>query len=444
MNGNTSINPFFYGTYLAETKPNEPVTRTRQQAFQADAIGAAHQLTPSHFEKPHTFRLEWQPGPGGRLDWYIKNYKYTDKHNETKYMDGNGDGTEWLHAYSLKDENIQSLMGSQIPIEPTYLIFNVAVSSTWGFPYDVPEWCPKCYDCDDPKCACSFYPGFCQMLKSGTTSMYIDYIRVYQSKNDTAHVGAPHTLGCDPPDYPTSEWIRGHEYRYMRNPPFSINDKHPLRPIQNGGGVCTTDNDCGGNITLVNITAQYEQQQQQQGIAPTDDSNTTTTGRGRCVQQLHTGLFGQTSTVPLTVCKCNMGYTGPYCLSLHLIDDTPKAHILSHTKSPFTRIYRFQFPGFLVTILVASIITLLYILIDTVRQNKKIQSLAATTKWNIVRANTNNNTTTTTTTTTNNDGVRYDNNNNNNNNPQVRHLYGTGVPYHHIDEIRNEKVSLIN
>jgi hypothetical protein len=67
VRGNTSINPFFYGTYLAETKPNEPVTRSKKQAFQADAIGSIHQLTAAHFNTTHTFRLEWQPGPGGRL-----------------------------------------------------------------------------------------------------------------------------------------------------------------------------------------------------------------------------------------------------------------------------------------------------------------------------------------------------------------------------------------
>eukprot|EP00970_Alexandrium_tamarense_P004858 scaffold804_cov211-Alexandrium_tamarense.AAC.1 len=42
--GNTSLNPFFYGTYLGETKPNEPVTRNKRQAFQADAVGAMKQL----------------------------------------------------------------------------------------------------------------------------------------------------------------------------------------------------------------------------------------------------------------------------------------------------------------------------------------------------------------------------------------------------------------
>jgi Beta-glucan synthesis-associated protein SKN1/KRE6/Sbg1 len=450
MHGNTSINPFFYGTYLAETKPNEPVTRSKQQAFQADAVGAAHQLTPSHFEKPHTFRLEWQPGPGGRLDWFVKNYKV----NSTTYMDGDGDGQEWLHAYSLKDENIQQLMGSQIPIEPTYLIFNVAVSSTWGFPYDVPEWCPKCYDCDDPKCACSFYPGFCQMLRSGKTAMYIDYIRLYQSTNDSAHVGAPHTLGCDPPEYPTSEWIHGHEYRYMRNPPFSFEDTHPLRRIQNGGGACTTDDECGANINSVNHTAEFEKQQQMQ--QNTTDGNTNTAnstlsdgetssssvnGRGRCVPRSRGGLFGKINTVQTTVCECNVGYTGPHCLSIDHIDETPKAHILSHTKSPFSRIYRLQLPGFLLSTLVGAVLVLIYILVHSVRQNKKFRMLAAA-KYYVVSNNTNNNNAASA------GGSASNRHDTNNYNPPPRHLYGTGVQYHHTDDPRtapvNEKVALIS
>jgi hypothetical protein len=51
--GNTSINPFFYGTYLAETKPGEPVHRSKLEAFQADAVGAIHQLRAVHFQKAH-------------------------------------------------------------------------------------------------------------------------------------------------------------------------------------------------------------------------------------------------------------------------------------------------------------------------------------------------------------------------------------------------------
>jgi hypothetical protein len=385
MKGNTSINPFFYGTYLAETKPNEPVTRTKEEAFQADAVGAAHQLTPSHFETPHTFRVEWQPGVGGRLDWYVKNYKI----NDTTYIEGDGNGQEWLHAYSMQDDTIRNLMGSQIPIEPTYLIFNVAVSSTWGFPYDVPEYCSKCYDCDDPKCACSFYPGFCQMLRSGNTAMYIDNVRVYQSRDPDAHVGAHHTLGCDPPDYPTREWIVGHEYRYMRNPPFSYDDKHPLRKIRKGGGSCTSNIDCGGiaqaaNLSILSETMSEEgieaiagatgrRQIQATSDESGDEVNTTSNPvRGECATQIQHGLFGKASSK--NVCICSEGFTGPYCLSLDHKDETPKASELSKNRSPFLRISHFKVPSFMLITILSGCVILFYILLESVWQNKKFRT----------------------------------------------------------------------
>ena len=154
FHGNTSINPFFYGTYLGETKKGEPVTRSKKEAFQADAVGAMHQLVPAHFRRMHTFRIEWQPGPGGRIDWFTKGKKGT-RANSTEAIDKD---TEWVLAFTLKDDAIKSVMGSQIPNEPSYLIFNTAISSTWGFPYDVPSYCPKCYDCSNVTCACAFYP----------------------------------------------------------------------------------------------------------------------------------------------------------------------------------------------------------------------------------------------------------------------------------------------
>lgn len=73
--GDTSLNPFFYGQYLGETKPGEPVTRTKEQGFQADALSALHQITPENYKRRNKFRLEWQPGDGGRLDWFAQGYK---------------------------------------------------------------------------------------------------------------------------------------------------------------------------------------------------------------------------------------------------------------------------------------------------------------------------------------------------------------------------------
>jgi hypothetical protein len=354
MEGNTSINPFFYGTYLAETKPGEPVTRSKEQAFQADAVGVAHQLTPSHFERTHTFRVEWQPGRGGRLDWFVKGYRY----NETMMMTGDGNGKEWVHAFSLKDKSLSDLMGSQIPIEPSYLIFNTAISSTWGFPYDAPEWCPRCYDCDDPKCACRFYPGFCEMIRTNKTIMYIDSVRVYQSYDGDAHVGANHTLGCDPPDYPTAEWIHGHSYRYMRNPPFVYADKHPLRPIQRGGGRCDSHRDCGngerGQCYYTSSSSASSPNNNNNNDA-SSSSSSSSTGLGMSpatavtMTRRNIMMFSSLSSQQTDhVCVCAKGFTGPHCLAIDHIDDSLSAFQMKRQNAtPFARIHGWQAPVFL-------------------------------------------------------------------------------------------------
>lgn len=344
LHGNTSLNPFFYGTYLGKTKPGEPVTRTKAQAFQADAVGVAHQLTPAHFKKLHTFRVEWQPGPGGRIDWYTKDHRI----NSTLSMEGDGLGQDWVHVYGIKDKSLKDLMGSQIPIEPSYLIFNTAVSSTWGFPFDVPESCEKCYDCDDPKCSCTFAPGFCKMLRETDVAMYIDSVRVYQSRDPSAHVGANHTVGCDPIEYPTKEWIKGHSYQYMRNAPFSFNDKgHPLKNVQTGGGKCSIDSDCGANILHVNLTEIYELEGSDRRYL--EESNLQQ-GRGKCVplSEFRSPLYKASSGVH-KVCKCNSDFTGPHCLAEVHVDNNPGAYKEKMSNSIFKSVPKLYISPFLLT-----------------------------------------------------------------------------------------------
>lgn len=363
LHGNTSINPFFYGTYLGETKPGEPVTRTKEQAFQADAVGAAHQLTPSHFNRTHTFRLEWQPGPGGRLDWFTKGHRL----NETFTMEGDGLGSDWTHVFGIKDKVLQQTMGSHIPIEPTYLIFNTAVSSTWGFPYDVAEDCVKCYDCDDPKCQCAMGPGFCKMLREKDVAMRIDSVRVYQSRDPSAHVGADHTLGCDPPDYPTRGWIKGHEYQYMRNAPFSYDDKGPLKKIQKGGGKCASHDDCGGHVISTNWTAIFESEE--------DDSQgrrlSMERGQGRCVDASEfKGMFTVKDRAPY-VCLCHHGYTGPHCLAQEHIDHTPSAYENTMNESLMVGIPKIRLSPFMIFVLVALFVQAVAVGIYVTNQRKK-------------------------------------------------------------------------
>jgi hypothetical protein len=279
--GNTSLNPFFYGTYLGETKKNEPVSRNKNQAFQADAVGAMKQIVPEHFKTPHTFRLEWQPGRGGRLDWFTKSYKKLDENGTVYHTEGDGKGQDWEHSLHIPDFSLDAAMGSKIPEEPSSIIFNTAISSTWAFPYSLPDWCPKCYDCDNPKCSCSFNPGFCGMMKTGKVALKIDSVRVYQSTDDGAHGGNPHTVGCDPVGFPTREYIKGFEYRYMRNPPFVYDDKHPLRQVKNGGGECEVDDDCGGGgVEQTDVDAGWEQEpfEQKEDVTDLDNEKSGSTG----------------------------------------------------------------------------------------------------------------------------------------------------------------------
>lgn len=310
-------------------------------------MGAAHQLSPAHFNVAHTFRVEWQPGPGGRIDWFSKKEKLSSSPAE-----GDSEGKNWVHAFGLKDEALRTLTGAHIPVEASYLIFNVAVSSTWGFPYDAPESCNKCYDCNDPKCDCTFAPGFCKMLRDRDVAMLIDSVRVYQSRDPSAHVGASHTVGCDPIEYPTREWIKGHSYLYMRNPPFSYEDKGlPLQKVHSGGGRCFDDRQCGGHLRNENLTASYEAQESSRQLSR-EMYSTSVSGRGQCIPVSQFGGLNFLVGTPDRVCECNKGYTGPYCLAQNHIDDTESAYEVRRSKSLFQSIPRFHFTPFMIFVLV--------------------------------------------------------------------------------------------
>jgi len=325
-----------------------------------------HQLTRSHFQKMHTFRLEWQPGPGGRLDWFTKDYKV----NSTFSMTGDGMGQDWVHAFSIKDESL-SLTGAQIPIEPSYLIMNTGISSTWGFPYDVPSSCTTCYDCNNATCACNFHPGFCNMMKSNDVAMYIDHIRVYQSKNHSAHVGHPHSLGCDPIEYPTREYIKGHEYTYMRSPPFVYDDKGPLATkIKNGGGSCKAHSDCGGVSTGKSV------------ISSSIDEEIG--GHGKCVEgHFSQGFFGGASHS--SRCICNRGYTGPMCLSLDKKDDFPGAFELRTNTEIFRNLPSPEMPSLLVTTILG--LTLTMVIVACRKVNSDYEQIGSGTSYKKVNTN---------------------------------------------------------
>uniref|UniRef100_A0A7S1BGP4 EGF-like domain-containing protein n=1 Tax=Corethron hystrix TaxID=216773 RepID=A0A7S1BGP4_9STRA len=260
------------------------------------------QLFPQHFRKTHKFRLEWQPGRDGRIDWYGQVPSKDD-----------AAPPEWIHGYTIHDEFVRNQTGAQIPAEPSYLIMNIALSSNWGFPYDIKPTCKRCYDCDNPRCACALQPGFCDMMRSGNADMLIDSVRVYQNDDDSAHVGEPHTLGCDPPNYPTREFIAGHSYRYMRRWP-GYDDRKPMKKIVVGGGSCEDDADCG------------------------------TLHRGQCVPDAYRGLFAARGSKSRNTCVCEDGFVGPRCLTISYKDDAPGAYEIKQEQNSLATVAEVYLP----------------------------------------------------------------------------------------------------
>jgi hypothetical protein len=172
-------------------------------------------------------------------------------------------------VYGITGKTLGSKMGALIPSEPSYVIFNTAMSSTWGFP-EGETGCPKncdcsCYNCNDPtgKCSCGFADGFCASLPG---HFLVDYVRVYQNPND-----GQQKVGCSTPERPTSRWIEGHASNYKDEM-----DAQPILSVTSGGGKCHKDADCGGAPQV---------------------------GRGYCYKRRGVSNY----------CVCNEEYTGPFC-----------------------------------------------------------------------------------------------------------------------------------
>lgn len=163
-------------------------------------MSAISTISESFWEDIHTFRLEWQPGENGYLRWYI-------------------DG---VFKYGVEQEGLD-FMGSKIPNEPSTVVLNTAISTSWGFP-NPPDGCVD-YDCKTSVGQCGFNPGFCKTLPA---KFKIDHIRIYQNVNDSTH-----TVGCNPEGYPTTKYIEASPVKYKNS-----NDKQPLKQIEVGGGRC--------------------------------------------------------------------------------------------------------------------------------------------------------------------------------------------------------------
>ena len=235
---------------ILATNPGDPDYRTRAESYQADAISCIAQLDDSFWEEFHTWRVEWLPYKDSDSD----SDDVTSKGYVKWYIDGE-------FKFEVTQTNLDSVnLGTKVPMEPTSIVINTAISNSWGFP-PAPPGCTE-YNCDTTEGQCGFFPGFCSMLPA---DFLIDYVHVYQDPNEPLH-----TIGCDPPGFPTARYIKGNEVNYIRSIGNHV-DKQALKPVITGGGKCTDEKEaleCGGET-------------------------------GYC----HDGY-----------CKCVVGWMGPHCL----------------------------------------------------------------------------------------------------------------------------------
>eukprot|EP01036_Dinobryon_divergens_P023593 gene23593-31955_t len=183
---------FNYGFWGQECGPEKDPSKYQIHKYMQDAVSVNRFLNETHFDSHHLYTLEWQPGIGGYLYWYLDDEL----------------------ILGIDGSSLEKLTGAMIPTEPMYLILNTAISHRWGMPEPCP-WpscgaCWRCYDCTNPgmNCQCSLPDGMknCRNLPA---EMKVDFIRLYQDPQDNSH-----TIGCSPERFPTADFIASHSKRY--------------------------------------------------------------------------------------------------------------------------------------------------------------------------------------------------------------------------------------
>lgn len=364
---NSSLNIYFYGMHLAGT--------TADKDYSADAISANTNLTKEHFDEFSRYRLEWQP----KLDAGDIPVKYLENGEVDRSP---ASGHPGYIAWYLDDQFLYRIDGSSLdltgalmPEEPMYIIFNTAVSSTWGFPQPCPKDCAyckgdkatDCFDCRKLECACSMPTDMC---KNFPAYFLIDWVRVYQAdteadypeyyenkdwgageeassatadmgpeplppasaKNYWRHFTTVEQLGCSTPTHPTRTYILGNRKDYMTE-----GDWEPIHAVNRGGGSCTLPEEIDGDHES-SSNSRRQRQLRIPGLTGDDDANDDGLSTGKISGQqstkerfVHGNEFKGTEDGPCggtdrgecvnSKCVCKGPFTGPTCLAHDGYDD---------------------------------------------------------------------------------------------------------------------------
>ncbi|POM68836.1 Beta-glucan synthesis-associated protein [Phytophthora palmivora] len=179
-------------------------------AYQMDAISSNWEVHMAAYLDWVTYSVEWVIGDSGYVRWEVEGQVIFEIPAE---------------ALTNPPQDIAHMNPKKIMVEePMYIIFNVALSSSWGSsPPNAGSG--DCYgDGSDAtsNAICDSFPMY----------MKIDYIRLYQDTSKSTDM----TIGCDPSSHPTKQWIEDNidDYTDTDNP----------YTVVSGLAFCKTDDDC--------------------------------------------------------------------------------------------------------------------------------------------------------------------------------------------------------
>ncbi|RLN71052.1 hypothetical protein BBJ28_00006948 [Nothophytophthora sp. Chile5] len=179
-------------------------------AYQMDAISSNWEIQVAAYTDWLTYQLEWVTGDDGYIRWMLS-----------------GEPIFEITADVLTNppQDTAQMNPKKIMLEePMYVIFNVALSSSWGSsPPNAGEG--DCYgdgSSSETNAICDSFPMY----------LKIDYIRVYQDQSSDSNMA----VGCDPSTHPTAQWIEDNIDSYT-------DDDNPWTEVS-GMAFCDSNDDC--------------------------------------------------------------------------------------------------------------------------------------------------------------------------------------------------------
>ncbi|KAL7690714.1 putative beta-glucan synthesis-associated, SKN1 [Plasmopara halstedii] len=229
--------------------------------YQMDAISANWPVQLGVYTSYIKYQLEWVTGSTGYIRWMVEDIVIFEIPAES--------------VENVPQDSKKSNPRKIMPEEPMYVIFNVALSTSWGAtPPNPGSPCRGKGTNSEHNDICDGFPMY----------MKIDSIRIYQDLSSNSNM----SIGCDPSSHPTKKWIESHiqEYETPENKWIQVH----------GGANCKTDLDCTVSTSHI-LTGKC-------------------TRKGRCSCGLSGAWGGPRCTFPLANNANGEGFGPPLVLSI--------------------------------------------------------------------------------------------------------------------------------